>query len=254
MDAGEPSPDVDALRREVAERDRLIASLRSLIASLEGKIAALQSALIGHANENELLKRRLFGPRSERGGTNELQLLLGELLADQQALQKELDSLEGKTGGTEEPSPASPPLGPPPQRPPPKGRRDLSASKLPRTIVEIRDAELDKAGSKLIGWEDSHQLMHVQAAWRVLVTRTAKYEVEVGGRMSILGVEAPETLFPRSLLHPGSPCRSSASAFHTTDSSSTSSTTPAGGSTAGRCPAAWSRSAERSGPPSSTRC
>ena len=70
--------DMATLERDVAERDALIASLRSTIAMFEGQVAALQSALVNHATEIELLKRRLFGPRSERGGTSELQLLLGD--------------------------------------------------------------------------------------------------------------------------------------------------------------------------------
>src|ERR1700677_152881 len=81
--------DMATLERDVAERDALIASLRSTIAMFEGQVAALQSALVNHATEIELLKRRLFGPRSERGGTSELQLLLGDMLTQQTTLQKQ---------------------------------------------------------------------------------------------------------------------------------------------------------------------
>ena len=81
-----PTLDDAKLATALAERDSTLASLRSLIASLEG-------SLVNHANENEILKRRLFGTKSERGGTSELQLTLGSLLADQAKLQKELDAL-----------------------------------------------------------------------------------------------------------------------------------------------------------------
>ena len=97
-EAPRPHRDVATLEREVAERDALIAALQlqnatleGQVATLDGQIAALQSALVNHATEIELLKRRLFGPRSERGGTSELQLLLGDMLAQQAALQKQLD-------------------------------------------------------------------------------------------------------------------------------------------------------------------
>ena len=77
-EAPRPHRDVATLEREVAERDALIAALQlqnatleGQVATLDGQIAALQSALVNHATEIELLKRRLFGPRSERGGTSE---------------------------------------------------------------------------------------------------------------------------------------------------------------------------------------
>lgn len=206
----------EKLRREIAERDARIASLRDVIASLEGKQAALESSLINHASEIELLKRRLFGPRSERTGTNELQLTLGDLLADEARLQKELDALT-KSEADEEPA-AAPPAsastdgasGPPESAPPgslpngkakPKGRRDLSASKLPKVVIEFTDPGLAKQG-RLIGYEESRQLMRVPGSFKVLVKRTAKYEVPAAdGGKTVLGVEMPPTLFPRALLH-----------------------------------------------------
>jgi len=72
----------------LAERDAVNASLRNTIASLQATIEALQSTLLNHANENEILKRRLYGTKTERGGTSELQLLLGDLLSQQAVLQK----------------------------------------------------------------------------------------------------------------------------------------------------------------------
>ena len=187
--------DVVALEREVAERDALVASLRSTIAMLEGQIAALQSALVNHASEIELLKRRLFGPRSERGGTSELQLLLGDMLTQQAALQKQLDDALAKKPEGEE---AKPP--PPAARPKPKGRRDLSVSSLPTIVVDLTDPELAKKG-KLIGYDESRQLMFERGGFKVLVKRMAKYELEVAGKTTVLGTPAPKTLFARGLLH-----------------------------------------------------
>jgi transposase len=189
--------DVTVLRREVAERDAVIASQRSTIAMFEGKVAALQSALVNHATEIELLKRKLFGPRSERGGTSELQLLLGDMLAQQAALQKQLDDeLAKKKEAEEEEKPPSPPA----ERPKPKGRRDLSVSSLPTIVVDLTDPELAAKG-RLIGYEESRQLLFERGGFKVLVKRMAKYEVEVAGKTTVLGTPAPKTLVPRGMLH-----------------------------------------------------
>jgi len=195
-DAASPHRDVATLEREVAERDALIAGLRTTIAMFEGQVAALQSALVNHASEIELLKRRLFGPRTERGGTSELQLLLGDMLAQQAALQKQLDETLAKKGEGED----KPPPPPPADRPKPKGRRDLSISSLPTIIVELTDPELAKKG-KLIGYEESRQLLFERGGFKVLVKRMAKYEIEVAGKTTVLGTPAPKTLFARGLLH-----------------------------------------------------
>jgi len=226
----------ERLRAELAERDARIAALREIIASLEGKQAALESSLINYANELELLKRRLFGPRSERTGTHEMQMLLGDVLVEDQHLQKALDDL-AKSEPTDAESPPSPPpaadaasppppppaadaANPPPEapappssnapasgdetkpdRPKPKGRRDLSVSKLPKVVVEFTDPELAKKG-RLIGWDESRQLIRDPGGFKVLVKKTAKYELPAtGGGTTVLGVATPRTLFPRTLLH-----------------------------------------------------
>ena len=208
----------ERLRKDLADRDALVAALRDLNASLEGKNAALQSTLINHANEIELLKRRLFGTRTERTGTHEMQLLLGELLADEAPLQKELDELTKGNREADEasapPASASPDAPAPPAAPPaapakpadrprpkPKGRRDLSVSNLPKVVVELTDPELAKKG-RLIGYEESRQLIRQPGCFKVLVKRTAKYELPTAdGGKTVLGVEVPRTLFPRALLH-----------------------------------------------------
>jgi hypothetical protein len=159
--------DVTKLATALAERDALIAKLQSTIASLQGTITALESALVNHASENEVLKRRLYGTKSERGGTSELQLMLGDLLTQQASLQKELEELAKKGDETAEPL-APAPAPPTVEKPRPKGRRDLSASSLPKILVEIRDAELEKTG-KLIDWDVSYQLMRQRGGFKVLV-------------------------------------------------------------------------------------
>jgi len=59
-------------------------------------------------------------------------------------------------------------------RPTPKGRRDLSASNLPRVVVEILDEEHEASGVRRIGFEDSLQLMFKRGGFSVLVKRVAK--------------------------------------------------------------------------------
>jgi len=197
--------EIRILREAIAGREALIHSLREVITSLEGRMAALESALVNHANENEVLKRRLFGPRTERSGTSELQLSLGDLLKQQEELQKKLDEAVRKSreedpaaasGGDDNTTPKDKPV-----RPTPKGRRNLAESSLPRIRVDLRDGNIEASGGRLIDWETSYELMRQHAAWKVLEKRTAKYEVQLAGQKTVLGVEAPPKLLRRSMLH-----------------------------------------------------
>ncbi len=112
------SNDVDVLRKELTERDALIAVLRSTIASFEAQIAALESTLVNYANDIELYKRKLFGTKSERSGTSELQLTLGSLLDQQVVLQKQLDALVAQQNDASTAEPAT--TGEPEPKPEPK--------------------------------------------------------------------------------------------------------------------------------------
>lgn len=194
--------DIESLRKAIADREALITSLRDVVASLEGRMAALESALVNQANENEILKRRLFGAKSERSGTSELQLTLGSLLDEQKELQKKLDealqkSIENDLGtGGDAPAPKDPPA-----RPKPKGRRNLAESTLPRVRVDLRDGDIEANGGRFIRWQISHELLRQQAAWKVLEKRTAQYEVTVAGKKTVLGVESPPKLLRRAMLH-----------------------------------------------------
>ena len=191
---------IEELERRLAERDALLASLQDVNRSLEGRNAALQSTLVNHASEIELLKRKLFGPRSERGGTSELQLTLADLLADQQDLQRELDTLASGGASSDDPPDADKGKDGPTNRPKPKGRRDLSVSKLPHVILEFTDPHLAEKG-RLIGFDESRQLIRQPAAWKVLVKRVAKYEVAGNDGPTVERVTPPVTLFPRAMLH-----------------------------------------------------
>jgi transposase len=186
----------------IAEKDALIEALRALIASLEGRTASLESTLVGHAHEIALLQRKLFGPRSERTGTTELQLSLGDILGDVAALQKQLDALQQKAEPASETPPAEPPAKDKGDRPKPKGRRDLSLSSLPKVTVDLTDTVLEAQGAKRIDFEVSRLLGFRRGGFFVVVKRSAKYELPVKtGGTTVLGVEQPKTLLPRGMLH-----------------------------------------------------
>ncbi len=175
----------------------LQAELVALKAEMVARVASLEDTIANLAQENALLKRRLFGNRTERSHTSELQLMLGDLLADETKLQQDLDDAVGKVEDALGPEP-KPEAGP---RATPRGRRDLSASTLPRVMVEILDPQHEASGCRRIGFEDSMQLMFRRGGFSVLVKRVAKYEVIQDGEATVIAAPGPETLFPRALLH-----------------------------------------------------
>jgi transposase len=177
-----------------------LVGVKSQMREGEAQNASLRETIVHLTHENQLLKRRLFGNKTEKTQTSELQLALGSLLDEEKQLQKQLDeavsnaAVAGKEGDG------------PPARPgektkaKPKGRRDLLASGLPQVPLEILDADLEKT-AKRIGFEQSLHLMHIRGGYSVLVKRTAKYEIPGKDGPTVLGVEAPKTLFPRGILH-----------------------------------------------------
>jgi transposase len=187
------------------EAAQLVAALQSELvgvkAALGAKVASLEETIANLAHENLLLKRRLYGNKTERNHTSEMQLALGDLLEKEERLQKELDAAIAdakKAAGGD----AQPPGGGSSERPKPKGRRDLLASKLPRFVVEILDEELEgKEGCRRIGFDDSAQLMFRRGGFMVMVKRVARYEKVEGGTTTAVTVPTPQTLFPRGLLH-----------------------------------------------------
>ena len=199
--------DVEALRQEltardviIVERDALITVLRAAIASFEAQIEALRATLVNYANDIEVYKRKLFGTKSERSGTNELQLALGGLLDQQAALQKELDALVAKPTDDVAVAPAADPVPPPGPRAKPKGRRDLSLSNLPVVTVTLPGGGLEQTG-RLVGYDQSRQLMYVAGGFKVLLTEIPRYEIPGPSGPTVLAVELPVKLFPRALLH-----------------------------------------------------
>jgi transposase len=173
------------------------AELAGVKAEMGAKVASLEDALTGLAHENALLKRRLYGNRTERSHTSELQLALGDLLAGEATLQAELDAAVGKADDAA-PAPDEPQA---PGKPRPHGRRDLLASKLPRILLEITHEELEARGCRRIGFEESKHVVFRPGGYAVLVKRVARYEVIEIGAATVVATPQPETLFPRALLH-----------------------------------------------------
>lgn len=191
-----PQALLEKLEKETAAKE----SLLGIVARLEGRLATLEMALVHHASENELLRRRLYGTKSERGGTDELQLTLGDILSEKAALQKQLRDALDKQQAELEQAGDMPDKGKT-KTSTPKGRRDLSASQLPRVVVELRDEDVERAGGKLVDWESSFELMHQSAAWKVLEKKHAKYEVVVQGEAKLVGTAAPKRVLTRGMLH-----------------------------------------------------
>jgi transposase len=181
----------------------LIAALQSelvgLKAELGAKVATLEETITNLAHENALLKRRLYGNKTERSQTSEAQLAFGDMLATEKRLQQELDEALAKANAEAGACGQQPST--PGERKKPKGRRNLLASKLPRCLVEILDEELENKGCRKIGFDESAQLMFRRGGFAVLVKRVARYEVVQDGGATVVTVPSPETLFPRALLH-----------------------------------------------------
>lgn len=173
----------------------LQAELDGVKAEMAAKVASLEESVTGLAHENALLKRRLYGKKTERSHTSELQLTIGDLLASETKLQADLDAAVAQATS------AAPPPAEPTGKPRPHGRRDLFASNLPRVLVEIVHEDLEARGCRCIGHDESRQLGFRRGGFFVLVKRVAKYEVVEDGAATVVATPTPETLFPKALLH-----------------------------------------------------
>lgn len=187
----------DELARLVSTLQVEVLGLKMRFSESETRNESLEETVVNLTHENELLKRRIYGNKTEKTRTSELQLTLGDLLDAEKQLQKELDAAVAKAQGSDEAG-GAPPADAPKSKP--KGRRDLSTSDLPRFLLEIREEELEKT-AKLIGFDNTLHLMYRRGGFSVLVKRVAKYEVPGKDGPTVLGVVTPKTLFRRGLLH-----------------------------------------------------
>jgi transposase len=177
----------------------LQAELVAIKAETSAKVASLEDTIANLAHGVALLQRRLYGNKTERSHTAEAQLALGDLLAGEAELQRQLNDALGKVEDALEPE--RKPAAGGQNGTKPTGRRNLSTSKLPRVLLELLDEEREAGGCRRIGFEDSRQIMFRRGGFAVLVKRVAKYEVIEHGEATVVMVPSPETLFPRALLH-----------------------------------------------------
>ena len=193
------TPSLAELAATVSALQIQLVGVQSQMREREEQNDSLRETIVNLTHENQLLKRRIYGNKTERGQTSELQLSLGSLLDAEKQLQKQLDEAvaKAKADGSAAAGTVAPTEKP---KAKPTGRRDLLASNLPRFLLEICDEELEKT-AKRIGFEDALHLMYRRGGFSVLVKRTAKYEIPGKDGRTVLGVESPKTLFPRGMLH-----------------------------------------------------
>lgn len=181
----------------------LLASLQAEIMQLrmemQAQLASQQETIAALREENQLLLRRLYGNRTERGLTAETQLSFDDLVKAEQALQKELDDAR-KLAAVFEKTGDEPGGDEPTKKRRPSGRRNLAQSSLPRIEVEIDDPRFEGIYPRS-GFDVSYQLYHKRSSYAVLVKKTAKYMVTNGQGTSELSAAQPESLFERGLLH-----------------------------------------------------
>lgn len=137
----------------VEELSALVSTIQTEMLAIKAErdtqVESLQQTIVNLAHENELLKRRLFGTKTERLRTSENQLALGDLLNDQKQLQKQLEAAvaEAKATGEKSSEPA-PPKAP---KAKPKGRRDLLSSDLPSSSSTCATQDSSKPPSTSVG-------------------------------------------------------------------------------------------------------
>jgi len=167
----QPSPKLsqDELASLVSTLQLEMVGLKARETESEVRNESLQETIVNLAHENELLKRRIYGNKTERLRTSEQQLTLGNLLDGEKQLQKELDVAVAKAHASDEAAAPPPPTDEPKAKP--KGRRDLATS-----------------GS-------------AAAAFQCWSNASPKYEVPGKDGPTVLGVETPKTLFRCGLLH-----------------------------------------------------
>ena len=148
----------------------LMAAMQAEVAGLRVQVASMQDAIVNLTHENTLLKRRLYGNKTEKSRTSELQLTLGNLLDSEKELTKELEQAAKVARDAAESETEDDPCNPPSEKraSKPTGRRDLSVSSLPKVPVEIIDPELEHC-AKRIGHDVSYQLIYRRGGFAVLV-------------------------------------------------------------------------------------
>jgi transposase len=127
-----------------------LVGVQSRMREAETQNDSLRETIVNLTHENQLLKRRIYGNKTERTQTSELQLSPGSLLDTDQQLQKQLDEavakakadVNGESGGastSEKPKTK------------PTGRRDLLTSNLPRFLRVMPSPPCNVGGCSRLG-------------------------------------------------------------------------------------------------------
>jgi transposase len=191
---------VDNAAASRADESTVVATLQNEITGLTLQNESLRATIVQLRHEIALFHKRLYGNRTEKSRTAEMQLMLGDLLKTQADLQRQLDAQVAaakSAAGNDDDGGKSPT-----PRPKPTGRRDLSASTLPQVVVVFDDAAMEAQGCIVIGVEESRQLLYRPASHAVLVKRVKKYAKPMAsGDTTIVTAAVPPSMFPRGMLH-----------------------------------------------------
>jgi transposase len=167
----------ESLPTRERELEALVCRMQSELTTTSNKLAAVTSerdslrrAYRQLMEQFELLRRRIFIAKAERVDVTQLELEFEKTKQKLDALAQQLGGGDGQTeappaneappASAEPDAAGSRPSGKPPAKTKsvPKGRRNLAErDDLTQRRVEIRDAELEKAGAAFIGWELSEQ-------------------------------------------------------------------------------------------------
>ena len=160
------------------------------------EIETLKTLVVNQAHEIKILLRRLMGAKSEKLATNDLQLVLASIAAEEAALKAKLADLLAEQAQANEKKKQDAKNNPPQK---PRGRRDLSLSSLPREEVIIDDPKLAAQG-RLIDYDDAYKLMRIPGVTKVLHIKTAKYEVVREGEKTVAQAE-PVKFLVNTMMH-----------------------------------------------------
>jgi len=120
-----------------------LVGVKSRMHERETEIGSLRETIVNLTHENQLLKRRIYGNKTERSQTSELQLSLGDLFEAEKQLQKQLD--RAVAHANDQTGDGTPPETPKPKtKPSGTGRRDWLVSDLPRSSFDVLDPELER--------------------------------------------------------------------------------------------------------------
>lgn len=188
--------------RLAAERDQLAIEREQLAAERDLLRLAYQNLQV----ELALLKKRLFDAKRERLDTAQLELELGEKLAELDALNRRLgldDDADDK--GDDDAASGAGSRRRRGKRAP-TGRRDLAETDLPVERLEQIDPVLEGTAEP-IGWEESSRTAYRRGGLVRVVTARAIYKEppprdEPGAAPTITTVPLSPTILPRSLATP----------------------------------------------------